>query len=343
MSAASPSTLIRLLAAVCGQARADDLLATIDVHPTLVAETGERVSRAVLAQAMNLVLFDGLLGRVPPGRAYVDDVRASGAKVVFDHGALRTVKAPTTGALPPGEAAFRRILDPLGYRLAGTYPLDRLGMTGRSYAQADLPEDIAQFFLSELHPERFSAAFQAATARVLATSRDPLDAADLARLDALARDRALPMADAVALLPRIVACFDRWHDEPSLEDYEILRAESAEMAWIATEGNAFNHATDRVADVVALADRQKQLGRPMKDKVEVSASGRVLQTAFRAAEVERGFRLASGDRATRIVPGSFYEFITRKTMTDPVSGETRLDLGFDSSNAQGIFKMTAAA
>jgi len=342
MSVAS-SSLVRLLAACGGSARADHLLATIDVHPDLLAETGEKVSRAVLAQAMNLVLFDGLLARVPAGRAYVDDVRATGAKVVFDHGALRTVKAPATGALPSGEAAFRRILDPLGYTLAGTYPLDRLGMTGRSYAQADFPEDIAQFFLSELHPERFSEEFQAATARVLATSRDPLDAADLARLDQLARDRFLPMADAAALLPRIVAAFDRWHDEPSVADYEILRAESAEMAWIATEGNAFNHATDRVADVVALADLQKQLGRPMKDKVEVSASGRVLQTAFRAAEVERGFRTASGDRETRIVPGSFYEFITRKTMTDEASGKTRLDLGFDSSNAQGIFKMTAAA
>lgn len=343
MSTASQPTLVRLLAAVGGQARAAALLATIDVHPTLLIETGERVSRAVLAQAMNLVLFDGLLARVPAGRAYVDDVRATGARVVFDHGALRTVKAPATGALPSGEAAFRRILDPLGYSLAGTYPLDRLGMTGRSYAQADHPEDIAQFFLSELHPERFSEGFQAATTRVLATSRDPLDAADLARLATLARERGLPMADAVALLPRLVACFDRWHDEPAVEDYETLLAESAEMAWIATEGNAFNHATDRVADVVALADRQKQLGRPMKDKVEVSASGRVLQTAFRAAEVERGFRAASGDRVTRIVPGSFYEFITRKTMTDEGSGKTRLDLGFDSSNAQGIFKMTAAA
>lgn len=343
MSTASQPTLVRLLAAVVGDGPAARLLATIDVHPALLADTAGNVSRAVLAQAMNLVLFDGLLARVPAGRAYVDDVRAGGARVVFDHGALRTVKAPATGALPPGEAAFRRILDPLGYRLAGTYPLDRLGMTGRSYAQADHPEEIAQFFLSELHPERFSERFQAATARVLATSRDPLDTADLARLDALARDRVLPMADAVALLPRLVACFDRWHDEPALADYEILLAESAEMAWIATEGNAFNHATDRVADVVALADRQKQLGRPMKDKVEVSASGRVLQTAFRAAEVERGFRLPSGDRVTRIVPGSFYEFITRKTMVDADSGKTRLDLGFDSSNAQGIFKMTAAA
>ena len=46
------------------------------------------------------------------------------------------------------------------------------------------------------------------------------------------------------------------------------------MAWIATEGNAFNHATDRVADVFALSDDEKAKGRPMKPEVERSRSGR---------------------------------------------------------------------
>jgi hypothetical protein len=116
-----------------------------------------------------------------------------------------------------------------------------------------------------------------------------------------------------------------------------MLAESEEMAWIATEGNAFNHVTDRVADVAALALEQKALGRPMKDTVECSASGRVLQSAFRAAPVERLFRAASGHLAVATVPGSFFEFITRKPGPDG-----RLDLGFDTSNAQAIFKMTAA-
>jgi hypothetical protein len=41
------------------------------------------------------------------------------------------------------------------------------------------------------------------------------------------------------------------------------------------------------------------------------------------------------------VPGSFYEFITRDAVKE--TGLTKLDLGFDASNAQGIFKMTANA
>ena len=124
-----------------------------------------------------------------------------------------------------------------------------------------------------------------------------------------------------------------------MADYETLLAESAEMAWIATEGNAFNHATDRVADVDALAAKQKALGRPMKDVVEKSQSTRVQQTAFLAARVTRSFQDAAGNTVQREVPGSFIEFITRLHMPDT----PKLDLSFDSANAQGIFKMTAKA
>jgi len=156
-------------------------------------------------------------------------------------------------------------------------------------------------------------------------------------LSELNRQGDLAFEEGLTLLPDLAACFGRQHAEPALADYETMLGESPEMAWIATEGNAFNHATDRVKDVVSLAEGQKAMGRPMKDKVETSASGRVLQTAYRAAEVERVFHDDQGRRLLRRVPGSFFEFITRKP--EP---EGRLDLRFDTSNAQGIFKMTTA-
>ena len=105
------------------------------------------------------------------------------------------------------------------------------------------------------------------------------------------------------------------------------------MAWISTEGNAFNHATDRVPDVDDLAARQKSLGRPMKETVEKSQSGRVRQTAFLAARVQRKFRDANGNLITREVAGSFYEFITRLPMEE--DGKTKLDLSFDSLQRPG--------
>ncbi|HXH04459.1 MAG TPA: DUF1338 domain-containing protein [Candidatus Competibacteraceae bacterium] len=337
MSQPRDSQLWQLLAACLGETRTAELLRMIFVHEALLTPPADRVPRVILAQAMNMVLFHGLVEAVPEGKVYVSERLAAGGQVLFDHGALRTVDAPDTGALPRGELAFKRILEPLGFAMAGLYPLARLKMTGRAYCHQDMPEEVAQFFVSELHAGQFSPAFQAAVARVVGSSRDPLDAQDKALLDKLAADRALPFVEAVALLPRLVGCFAVQHATPRLADYEILLAESAEMAWISTEGNCFNHATDRVADVFQLAEQQKALGRPMKERVEVSAAGSVRQTAYRATLVERSFLDAQGRLVTRTVPGSFYEFISRDRLADG-----RLDLRFDSGNAQGIFKMTAA-
>jgi hypothetical protein len=330
------ANLTRLLADTIGVARADALFGAMQVADGLLEQRGDDVSRAVLAQALNMLLFEDLVTRVPAAAAYVADCRAAGARLLHDHGAVRTIALEGMGALPAGIASIVRLLAPLGYELAGTYPLDRIRMTGRSYTQVDYPEAIAQFFVSELHVDRLAPATQKAIASVTATSHDPLSPAAAASLAHLSRHGALPYAESLRLLPVLVSCFGRQHDEPALADYETILADTAEGAWIATEGNAFNHATDRVADVEALAERQKALGRPMKPEVEISATGRVKQTAFLAARVERGFVGPGGERIVRSVPGSFYEFITRLPKEDKT-----LDLGFDPSNAQGIFAMTA--
>jgi hypothetical protein len=242
------------------------------------------------------------------------------------------------GRLPGGRAAFARLLEPLGYTRTETYDLDRLSMTGHAYTHRDAPEAIPQYFVSELHVDRFDADFRAAVERVVGTSRDPLSSGARDTLARLAEDGALPHESALRLLPELAACFDRQHAPPRLADYRRLLEHSAEMAWIATEGNAFNHATDRVDDVFAVAEEQRRLGRPVKDAVEVSASGRVLQTAFRATTVERPFVDDAGQVVLMRVPGSFHEFITRRRADDG-----RLDLAFDASNAQGIFGMTDAS
>jgi hypothetical protein len=209
-------------------------------------------------------------------------------------------------------------------------------MTGYSYAHDDLSDDVSQWFVSELHPDEFSSEFGRAVERVIGTSIDPIDRATTERLDELAKERSLAENEAVALMPVLFSCFSRLHEAPLETDYELLRSESAEMAWIATEGTAFNHATDRVEDVAATADSERAAGRPIKDTVEVSVSGRVRQTAHRATLVDRSFRTSEGSTVSRQVPGSFFEFIDRQPLPDG-SG---IDLAFDASNAQGIFAMT---
>jgi hypothetical protein len=330
-----------LVCCALGAAAAREALDTLEVPKALCADDGPTVSRAVAAMALNAALFHGLLDRAPTGAAYVDEVRADGGKILLDHGALRTVTLASgpTGVLPAGHLAFARILEPLGYEVAGIYPLERLKMTGRGYRHRDLPQDLPQFFVSELHVERFSPAFQAVAEHVFGTTRDPLDETACAALAEFARDGACEIELARKAMPTLVAAFGRWHEIPSLLAYQALLAESPEAAWISTEGFAFNHATDRVADVERLAEAQRRLGRPIKPAVERSASGRVRQTAFKADPVERDFQ--DGGRVVhRLVPGSFYEFITREPLDQPDEAVT-LDLAFDSANAQGIFKMTA--
>ena len=337
------SNLTNLVEKVIGAEACAWVLQLMTVPSSFATWEEEWISRKELAQALNMVLFYDLLQRVPTGRQYTEEVAARGGKVFHDHGALRTVRWIDNGALPPGEAAFTRILEPLGYKLNGTFPLDRIGMTGRSYAHADAPDEIAQFFVSELHPGRFSPVFQDAVSRVLAGSQDPLSPKAQFLLHELARDGRIGFADAAAMLPELKACFARQHAVPHLADYEILLAESAEMAWIATEGNMFNHVTDRVDDLLRVTEEQKALQRPMKQSIEVSKSGRIKQTAFKADMVLRQFVGVDGELIEMMVPGSFYEFISRDRYMDIVADATKLDLGFDAANAQGIFKMTATA
>ena len=326
-----------------GTGRTERLLRILEIPSVLRDEEGPQVSRAAIAQALNMLLFEDLLERVPAAKTYATDCRLAGRKIVHDHGAVRTVLLDGMGTLPAGQEAITRILRPLGYALSGVYPLERLKMTGRSHAQVEFPEEIAQFFISEIHPDRFSQEFQQAVRSVTATSIDPLTPEAVALLAKLDRAHSLPVEEAMQLLPLLTRCFGRQHQVPTLHDYEILLAESPEMAWISTEGNAFNHATSRVPDVDALAHEQKLLGQPMKPTVETSQSGRVRQTAFLAARVKRWFRTAQGEQVEREVPGSFFEFITRLLLPAKKDGKALLDLSFDSSNAQAIFKMTAGA
>lgn len=327
--------LHRLIRAEIGTASTQTLLRLLEIDARLIQPLRDTVTQGEIAFAVSAILYHQLCERVPEAKDYTEEVLQAGARVVFDHGALRTVAWPS-GTLPSGEIAITRVLKPLGYVLAGTYPLTRLKMTGRAWKHHRFPETIAQFFVSELHPEQFSTLFQSTVTRVLAESVDPLGPQDLSRLHTLERDGSLPWQDALCLLPKIIACFDRHHGPVRWDDYQVLRTESAEMAWISTEGNAFNHATDRVLDIEATSASQRAKGRSIKPTIETSASGRVRQTAFQAAMVDRPF-LHEDDWVTQKVPGSFYEFIQRSPLP---SGE--LDLAFDSSNATAIFKMTAA-
>ncbi|WP_156841060.1 2-oxoadipate dioxygenase/decarboxylase family protein [Novosphingobium aquimarinum] len=330
------TSLFRLLQAAAGEQRAQFVFETLEMAPALCASRGSRqsIDRAQIAMALNAVLFCDLLDRVPTAARYVAEQRAKGEAIVLDHGALRTVDSHS-GDLVPGYKGFSRFLEPLGYEVGGLYPLPALKMTGRALVHRDMPEAIPQFFVSELHLSELPVAAQGAAARVFGTSRDPIGNDAWTALEALARDGQIDFDGAVTILRDLVRAFGRQHDVPTLADYETLLEHSREGAWIATEGNDFNHATTRVPDVEQLSQDLRAAGYPMKEAVEISRNGRVRQTAFLADKVRREFRTEDGI-VTREVPGSFYEFISRDVDAD----KGALDLTFDSGNATGIFAVT---
>ncbi len=338
--AAMPKTTIRIL---LDELLSSDALKLVDqlAFPSkpLTRPKPDEVSRAELALAMTQALFARLAQSVPEAMRYLERAREQGRAITFDHGAVRTVLAASCGTLPSGEAAITRILLPLGYTLAGTYPLPRLKMTGRAYIHVDDPQGMAQFFVSELHPEGFSAEFQQMLSSILSHSRDPLSATELEALQDLHREGHLPLCTARKLLPALLRCFERQHPLPSLAQYQLMLRESAEMAWISTEGQTFNHATDRVDDVLELAAQLRAEGFAIKDQIEVSTSGTVRQTALRAASVQRVLLGEDGPQLC-VLPGSFFEFISRGARLDGAL-PADMDMRFDSGNASGIFKMTA--
>ena len=340
--AAMPQSTMRILLDELLSADALELVDQLALPRSwLTCSDPNAVSRGELALAMAQALFARLAQTVPEAMRYIERARKQGRSITFDHGAVRTVLAPCCGALPCGEAAVTRILLPLGYTQAGTYPLPRLGMTGRAYIHIDNPQGIPQFFVSELHPEGFSAAFQQTVSTVLRASRDPLGPADHDAMQALRLEGHLAFDTARQLLPALLRCFERQHPLPSLAQYQLLLRESAEMAWISTEGQTFNHATDRVDDVLELAAQLRAEGFAIKDQVEVSSSGTVRQTALRAASVQRALLEEDGPRP-HVLPGSFFEFISRDARPGGAL-PADMDMRFDSGNATGIFKMTATS
>ena len=328
-----------LFRALMGEAEAERVLARVFVPEVLDRPvSAEAIPRACVAQALNVALLARSMSEVPDLARYADEQLASAEprRIFLDHGAVRSVRHVRSGELPEGQQAFTRFLQPLGYSEAATYPLPGLRMLGHAWRHDDLPEEVAQYFISELNADAFSPEFQRSVERVVESSRDPLSARSEAALEHLRAHHTLPLDKALALVNNLLSCFATQHKPPSWRDYERLLEESAEMAWIATEGHTFNHATDRVEDVDALAEHQRSLGRSIKAQVEVSSAGTVRQTAYKAVSVWRTFIDDDGGQIQRVVPGSFFELISR----GPHPEEAGLDLRFDASNAQGIFAMT---
>src|SRR5580698_4835682 len=103
------SVLRETLTQIIGAVRTEHLFKLLVIHPEIAADPGPHVSRAVLAQALNMLLFED----VPTAKTYADYTLSKGRQILHDHGAVRTVALQGMGDLPAGQEAITRILRPL--------------------------------------------------------------------------------------------------------------------------------------------------------------------------------------------------------------------------------------
>src|SRR5688572_14457443 len=81
MASDRSGVLFALVSGVAGEARAEALFRMMSIHPALAADAGPKVSRAVMAQGLNMLLFEDLLARVPAAADYARDRVAKGERL----------------------------------------------------------------------------------------------------------------------------------------------------------------------------------------------------------------------------------------------------------------------
>ena len=272
--------------------------------------------------------------RVPDVAAILDTMVREGlirdaGEIENDHIAFRSLGVPLLGI-----ASLEKIFLHLGYVRRDPYffPAKKLNAFWYAPPEPHLP----RIFLSELRvqdlPERSRGVVEKYTQSI---RRDPVDGLDLD--DAAAIDHFLHSGN--------------W-PVPSLEDYQLLAADSEYASWAIYNRYYLNHFTISVHNLPAgyntVADFNRFLeehGFVLNDsggKIKVSPDGGLLQSSTVARMVEAEF--AGGRRAE--IPGSYVEFAERRVLpayahlpASAIRREHRRE-GFEAGNADKIFEST---
>lgn len=272
--------------------------------------------------------------RVPDVAAILDTMVREGlirdaAEIENDHIAFRSLGVPHLGI-----ASLEKIFLQLGYQRRDPYffPAKKLNAFWYSPPAPHLP----RIFLSELRvtdlPERSRTVIETYTQSI---RRDPVDALDLN--DAAAIDQFLHSGN--------------W-PVPSLEDYQLLAADSEYASWAIYNRYYLNHFTISVHNLPigynTVADFNRFLaahGFVLNDAggtIKISPDGRLLQSSTVARTVSAEF--AGGQWAE--IPGSYVEFAERKVLPEYAhlpAGDIRRQHrreGFEAGNADKIFEST---
>lgn len=249
--------------------------------------------------------------------------------IVNDHIAFRTMGVPNLGI-----ASFEKIFLAHGYKRRDYYHFAAKKLNAYWYAPPT--PDLPRIFISELKVEELTKPVQHCIRAYTDTvTTDPVDALDLHDVQAVATYFQTPL----------------W-ELPSLEDYELLLAESEYAAWVLYNRYYLNHYTISVHDLPEPYNKLEFFNDFLKGiGVKLNTSGGEIKTSGdqllrQSSSVANTVLAAFADKKTREIAGSYVEFAERnplpeytKWSRDKIKREHRRE-GFETANADRIFEST---
>ena len=254
---------------------------------------------------------------------------ASQSEIINDHIAFRTMGVPNLGI-----ASFEKIFLAHGYQRMEFYHFKAKKLD--AYWFAPPTPDLPRVFISELKVDQLSEQTQKIIRSYTDTvTADPVDHLNLNDATAVATYFQTPL----------------W-ELPSLEDYELLLAESEYAAWVIYNRYYLNHYTISVHDLPKPYNQLESFNSFLKEiGIQLNTSGGEIKTSGdqllrQTSSVANTVRASFANQESKVIAGSYVEFAERSPLpefADLPAAELRREHrreGFETANADRIFEST---
>lgn len=254
---------------------------------------------------------------------------ASQSEIINDHIAFRTMGVPNLGI-----ASFEKIFLAHGYQRMEFYHFEAKKLD--AYWFAPPTSDLPRVFISELKVDQLSEQTQKIIRSYTDTvTADPVDHLNVNDATAVATYFQTPL----------------W-ELPSLEDYELLLAESEYAAWVIYNRYYLNHYTISVHDLPKPYNQLESFNSFLKEiGIQLNTSGGEIKTSGdqllrQTSSVANTVRASFANQESKVIAGSYVEFAERSPLpefADLPAAELRREHrreGFETANADRIFEST---
>lgn len=254
---------------------------------------------------------------------------ASQSEIINDHIAFRTMGVPNLGI-----ASFEKIFLAHGYQRMEFYHFKAKKLD--AYWFAPPTSDLPRVFISELKVDQLSEQIQKIIRSYTDTvTTDPVDHLNVNDATAVATYFQTPL----------------W-ELPSLEDYELLLAESEYAAWVIYNRYYLNHYTISVHDLPKPYNQLESFNSFLKEiGIQLNTSGGEIKTSGdqllrQTSSVANTVRASFANQESKVIAGSYVEFAERSPLpefADLPAAELRREHrreGFETANADRIFEST---